>query len=281
MEVSIANNHNLKYKDADYWNERFAEEDSYEWLATYEDIKPIMKEALNKVGPEAKILQIGCGNSQLALDLYDDGFQDITNIDISEVVINKMTAKHPHLKFVQMDATKLDFGKEKFDFVIEKATLDAFLVDSASPWDLTSNGSQKVLQVLENVKKVLKVSGVFMSITFSQPHFRVPLLANKGLKWSIKVGIFSFLYNTSYYTTNIIKVDKFTSTGGVLDYYIFKCEEGDAGPAVAQWCVGGPKIENNEAWTSSDEEEFLMKIGTSSIGGSSDEEGAGSGGSQG
>jgi len=160
MEVSIANNHNLKYKDADYWNERFAEEDSYEWLATYEDIKPIMKEALNKVGPEAKILQIGCGNSQLALDLYDDGFQDITNIDISEVVINKMTAKHPHLKFVQMDATKLDFGKEKFDFVIEKATLDAFLVDSASPWDLTSKGSRKVLEVLENVKKVLKSSSL-------------------------------------------------------------------------------------------------------------------------
>jgi len=263
MEVSIANNHNLKYKDADYWNERFAEEDSYEWLATYEDIKPIMKEALNKVGPEAKILQIGCGNSQLALDLYDDGFQDITNIDISEVVINKMTAKHPHLKFVQMDATKLDFGKEKFDFVIEKATLDAFLVDSASPWDLTSNGSQKVLQVLENVKKVLKVSGVFMSITFSQPHFRVPLLAHKGLEWSIKV-------------------DKFTSTGGVLDYYIFKCEEGNADPAMAQWCVkGGPKIEINEAWTSSDEDEFLMKIGTSSIGSGSDEEEAGSGGSQG
>lgn len=144
------------YKDPNYWDERFAQEDTYEWLASYEEVRDILKETLDKVGPKAKILQLGCGNSQLALDMYNDGFEDITNIDISEVVIKKMSFKHPHLKFVQMDVTNLEFGEEKFDLVIEKSTLDALLVDTKSPWDLDSPSNKLVLQALKEAKKVLK-----------------------------------------------------------------------------------------------------------------------------
>ena len=245
---------NIQYKDPEYWDQRFAEEDSYEWLASYSDISGLFKDALNRIGPNAKILQLGCGNSKLALDLYEDGFEDITNIDISEVVIEKMQVKFPYMKFVKMDMTKLDFGSKQFDLVIEKATLDALLVDSKSPWDLTSNGSKQVLEALHSVKSVLQPGGVFMSITFSQPHFRVPLLAQPGLDWAIQV-------------------DKFTTTGGVLDYYTFKCSDGSPANAVAEWCVSnGPNIEMNDTWTSSDEEDYLTKIGTSSLGSSSEED---------
>jgi len=261
MENRISeNSHNKQYQDPGYWDQRFAEEDSYEWLAAYDDIKDIVREALDKVGPKAKILQLGCGNSQLAFDLYNEGFEDITNIDISEVVIKKMSSKHPHLKFIQMDATKIDFGSEMFDFVIEKSTLDALLVDTESPWDLTSNGSKTVFGVLNSVKNLLTAGGSFMSITFAQPHFRVPLLAQEGLGWSIKV-------------------DKFTSMG--LDYFTFLCEEGSAGPAVAEWCVGaGPIIEENEAWSSSDDEEFLTKIGDGSFDSDCEEDVDGVGGNK-
>jgi len=245
---------NIQYKDPEYWDQRFAEEDSYEWLASYSDISGLFKDSLNKIGPNAKILQLGCGNSKLALDLYEDGFKDITNIDISEVVISKMQAKYPNLKFVKMDMTNLDFGSKQFDLVIEKATLDALLVDSKSPWDLTSKGSKQVLDALRNVKSVLRPGGVFMSITFSQPHFRVPLLAQPGLDWAIQV-------------------DKFTTTGGVLDYFTFKCSDGSPASAVSEWCVSeGPSIVMNDTWTSSDEEEYLTKIGPSSLGSSSEED---------
>lgn len=82
----------------------------------------------------------------------------------------------------------------------------------------------------------------------------MPLLAQEGLEWSIKV-------------------DKFTTTGGVLDYFTFKCEDGDPAPAVKKWCVSsGPKIELNDAWSSSDEEEFMMKLNSSCLGSSSEEE---------
>ena len=86
-------------------------------------MRDIFKETLDKVGPKAKILQLGCGNSQLTLDMYNNWFEDITCIDIGEVVIKKMSFKYP-LKFVQMDISNLEFGEEKFDLVIEKSTLD-------------------------------------------------------------------------------------------------------------------------------------------------------------
>ena len=39
---------NVRYKDPNYWDEMFAQEDSYEWLASYEEVRDILKETLNK-----------------------------------------------------------------------------------------------------------------------------------------------------------------------------------------------------------------------------------------
>lgn len=54
-----------------------------------------------------RILIIGCGNSKLSADLYDVGYHDLLNIDISSTVIRQMTEKHsssrPEMKFVCMD----------------------------------------------------------------------------------------------------------------------------------------------------------------------------------
>lgn len=238
---------NIRYKDVNYWNERFSEEESYDWLAEYEDLRDILKENLKRQNKNPKILQLGCGNSQLSLDLYEDGYDDITNIDISQVLISKMKRKYPHLNYEVMDMTKLDYCDDSFDLVIEKATLDALLVDSKSPWDLESKGSKQVSQSLSQVKRVLKKDGVFISITFSQPHFRVPLLAQSGLGWNIHV-------------------EKFTSTHGMLDYFVYVCQDGDPAPAVTKWCLSdGPSIVNNDSWSSSDEEDFIGKLDSSCL----------------
>jgi len=251
---------NADYKDQFYWNNRFEQEDSYEWLANYDEIKVILRSILDRFGTKARILQLGCGTSSLPIDLYNNGFKDITNIDFSEVCIKKMSSKFPQLKFVQMDMTNMiSLGEDTFDVVLEKATLDSLLVDTISPWDLCSPGCKKVTKVLKEVKKVLRKNGVFVSITFSQPHFRVPLLAQEGLQWSLQV-------------------EKFSTTGGVLDYYVYQCEEGDPSVAVSKWCLGnGPVIETKDTWTSSDEEQFITKLDSSCLGSSSEEE-EGSGG---
>ena len=57
------------------------------------------------------ILIVGCGNAPFSEDLYDDGFTNITNNDISEVVIDIMSKrnkdKRPKMKWLVMDATDM------------------------------------------------------------------------------------------------------------------------------------------------------------------------------
>ena len=35
---------------------------------------------------QGTILQVGCGNSELSAQMYDDGFRNMTNIDFSKVM---------------------------------------------------------------------------------------------------------------------------------------------------------------------------------------------------
>jgi len=142
-----------------------------------------------------------------------------------------------------MDMTAMTYKSHSFDVVFEKATLDSLVVDCKSPWDLKDPSYVELLKALKEVKKVLKPGGLFISITFTQPHFRVPLLASQGLGWSIQV-------------------EKFGREGSVLDYYLMICRDGDPAPALDRWSVtSGPVINNNETWESSDEEgEFISKL---------------------
>jgi len=62
---------------------------------------------LKYIRPSDKILVAGCGNSELSADLYDIGYHNIVNVDISSTVIRQMTTKHAEarsdMKFLQMD----------------------------------------------------------------------------------------------------------------------------------------------------------------------------------
>ena len=54
---------------------------------------------------------VGCGNSRLSEDMYDVGYHNITNIDISDTVIRQMTErnakKREEMTFEKMDVTKV------------------------------------------------------------------------------------------------------------------------------------------------------------------------------
>ena len=54
---------------------------------------------------------VGCGNSRLSEDMYDVGYHNITNIDISDTVIRQMTErnakKREEMIFEKMDVTKV------------------------------------------------------------------------------------------------------------------------------------------------------------------------------
>ncbi len=64
--------------------------------------------------------------------MYEDGYTNITNIDVSNVCIKAMNEKYKDkaetFKYLLMDVRAMDFPEASFDAVIDKATLDSVLV---------------------------------------------------------------------------------------------------------------------------------------------------------
>lgn len=105
------------------------------------------------IKPADKILMLGCGNSKLSMDMYDTGFRDITNIDISQVAVKKMidlNAKtRPDMKFIKMDATKMSFPDDSFSVALDKGTLDAIFVnDSAETKEIVDRYFTEILRTM-------------------------------------------------------------------------------------------------------------------------------------
>src|SRR4051812_37767160 len=73
-------------------------EGHFDWYVGWEELKSTISKYIKE---ESKILIVGCGNSskyihqniilELSESMYNSSYKDITNIDISDVVIKKMT----------------------------------------------------------------------------------------------------------------------------------------------------------------------------------------------
>ena len=132
---------NDEYKEQWYWEERFKEEDNFEWLITFSQVERYL---LPHLRADDKILIIGCGNSSLSADLYDrefhttrisstsiylkdyfstGGYQNIVNIDYSPTVISRMQELSAHrtgMQWLEMNMLELSFLDESFDVVLDK-----------------------------------------------------------------------------------------------------------------------------------------------------------------
>lgn len=178
IDISIDSNDNSKFKKQEYWDKRFENEDQYDWLCTFQDLNPYLKPLINF---DDDILIVGCGNSSFSSDLYDAGYHNITNIDFSESVVRKMETDNlsirPKMKWVVMDMTSLTFHKKSFDVVIDKASMDALVVDEVDVWDPNDETIAIVDKMCISVSEVLKSSsGKFIQVSFAQPHFRTKYL---------------------------------------------------------------------------------------------------------
>ncbi|XP_006637823.2 EEF1A lysine methyltransferase 4 [Lepisosteus oculatus] len=177
---------NSRYKDVEYWDERYKKEQSFEWFGDYSKFEHLLEQHVRK---EDKILVLGCGNSSVSFDMFSCGYGSITNIDYSAVCIETMAARHadcPGMEWLQMDARNLAFPEGAFDVVLEKGTLDAMMVEEKDPWKVSPHTASLVHQVLKEISRVLKPGGRFVSITFAQPHFRKRLYAREQFGWSVR-----------------------------------------------------------------------------------------------
>lgn len=89
----------MEFRTQVYWNKRYenTEETEFEW---YYPWCPVLKKEFEAVGlkPDMNVLNVGCGNSNMSLDMYDDGYQSITNCDFSAEVIAQMKYKSVSVK---------------------------------------------------------------------------------------------------------------------------------------------------------------------------------------
>ncbi|KAM8839308.1 EEF1A lysine methyltransferase 4 isoform 1-T2 [Synchiropus picturatus] len=221
---------NSRYKDVDYWDERYKTEVCYDWLGEFSKFQHLLEKHLKK---EDSILILGCGNSSMSGDMYSAGYQSITNIDYSSVCVSNMKDRYSHcpgMSWLEMDIRQLSFHDAAFNVVIEKATLDAIMVDEKSPWEVSPQTSAFIHQALAEVSRCLKPGGLFISVTFAQPFFRKRLLARAEYHWSIKQ--YSYGDGFEYFVYVMTKGEELSPEDAALER---KLQEKDAESSPPRW----------------------------------------------
>jgi len=174
-----------EYARKDFWDDRFkASKGFFDWYLEYRELKPYFSN-IYPIKKESAILMVGCGNSKLSEEMYEDGYKNITNIDISSVVVENMKKyygeKDMKIECLEMDATKMTFEDKKFDVIIDKGTLDALLC---------GKNNDIVNSLVREMTRVLKLEGELFIISHGQPKARKELF-----KKAIDIEKYEFLYS--------------------------------------------------------------------------------------
>ena len=171
------------YGNPSYWDERYGADPNgqFDWYQPYLTLKAALIPLLS-VRPDFEILVAGCGNSGLSASLHDDGYKNITSVDVSTVVVKQMAARYAaqeSLEFLPADMTNLDaVPNDAFDVVLDKALLDSLLCGDDS--------FDKALSMLAESYRILKPGGKYVAFSYGVPSSRVTLL-EEGLSWKVEV----------------------------------------------------------------------------------------------
>ena len=183
----------------EYWNVRHSEaaEDGrkFDWLYEHAHLKTFL--GLH-VGADAAVLQLGCGNSRLAVEWCAGGHRGrLQNVDFSPVVVEQMRREVPrgfdgnvlplysNVSYDVADVRSLserDFPSSSFDAVLDKATFDCISCNS-------TNKQADLEAMLLCAFRVLRPGGVFLLVSMGDPESRVMWLDDEpGLDWTVSVS---------------------------------------------------------------------------------------------
>ncbi|XP_063234248.1 eEF1A lysine and N-terminal methyltransferase homolog isoform X1 [Bacillus rossius redtenbacheri] len=162
-----------EFSQQEYWNTFFKKRGSkaFEWYGEYPELCGLLHKYIK---PKDAVLVIGCGNSVLSADLYDVGYRNITNIDISHVVVRQMRESQgkdrPDMAYLQMDALDMTFPDGRFSAVLDKGTLDALMPDDSG------EAVARVDKLFLGLDRVLRVGGRYVCVSLLQEHILRELL---------------------------------------------------------------------------------------------------------
>ena len=169
------------YSSLSYWENRYTNEhlEIFEWYQTYETLKEKISDFIK---PTDKILNVGCGTSKFAEDLYIDDIKEVTNIDFSENAI-KIMVEHYQEQQVEMNYKTMnvcemkEFADKSFNVVFDKALLDSMLCGE--------NALLVVEKMMKEVYRVLADDGFYIIISNANEDSR-KLLFDENM-WEYKV----------------------------------------------------------------------------------------------
>ena len=151
------------YGDQGYWEKRYTEDpEVFEWYQDPEAVIPICKEYLDA---EGRVLVIGTGNSDLAPQLTQNGYENVTAIDFVKQCLLKSRRRNRELEGITwklMDIRKMTFPDGDFQAVVDKGTLDC----------LFYVGESDVLTAMTEISRVLKKRGVYICVSCCPPDSR-------------------------------------------------------------------------------------------------------------
>ncbi len=150
-----------------------------------------------KIAPPAKVLDIGCTGSPVALQLAMMRY-NVTGIDYIDY-----GRQHANLKFIKGDFSSHDFGKEKFDIVIAINSLEYFGLQHYSKSEYLDK--QGDVKAMTKVKEIMNPGG---QLIFS---------CNYGISDLIAAGGKSFV---RVYDDKALDVMLSTFDVKAIEYYI-------------------------------------------------------------
>ncbi|EUD65048.1 hypothetical protein C922_04559 [Plasmodium inui San Antonio 1] len=143
-----------------------------------------------RINKNCLLINLGCGNSHLSYELFQDGFRNIVNLDYSDVVIQKMKQKFgDKMDFINIDmsnAEKFDHvlykleeesKKKKVDYKIffDKAFLDAYISCERNEEEICKRNAKSYFSL---VFKHLKKGDLFIVITLAQYYIIKEVIRN-------------------------------------------------------------------------------------------------------
>jgi len=145
---------------------------TFEWIVGWEELAShLTPTTLGLPASGARAIDLGCGTSELAVQLVGAGYSSVTAIDRDSGCIAHMSARHgsvPGLSWRQCDLVTEDVAEllpgGLAELVFDKGTLDCALAEDT------------VAQLLLAVRRVLAAGGVYVAISFRSAELLRPLL---------------------------------------------------------------------------------------------------------
>jgi ubiquinone/menaquinone biosynthesis C-methylase UbiE len=113
---------------------------------------------LELTGPAARILDVGTGTGRISIPLLEAG-ADLVGCDLSAPMLKRLQEKHPAMRILQADATRLPFPSSHFDVV-----LMVHVIHLIAGWQ----------EALLEVRRVLRSGGAFLNVrTYDHAGFSI------------------------------------------------------------------------------------------------------------